>query len=280
MKRIMNWVLVTTLICGFSLGVTSCADNNDNPVPTKKKYRLVQRKEIYDDSDTYYITDYGYDSQGRLKSFVRRGYNTPFGDIVDANYTYTYGDHYIIEKQGNDAYYTYTLNDDGLIVKEQGTVIENGVEIPRSLYSFQYEDGRIISDGDTNTSFLNIFHWEDGDLMYYGLENEGPIQKTSTFTRSGLSVDHGYMKEPKNTMSEGLYMMGYFGKPSKHLESHFKLESKGGDIYLLYDHDYTYTIADGHIVEMVDFMTSVTKGMYESALTNKTTTTFTYEEYE
>ena len=137
----------------------------------------------------------------------------------------------------------------------------------------------MISEGDDYTSHSNIFHWEDGDLMYYGIESEGSIQKTSTFTRSGLSVDHGYMKEPINTISEGLYMMGYFGKPSKHLESHFRLESKGGDIDLLYDHEYTYTIADGHIVEMVEFITSVTTGLYESSLTSKITTTFTYEEY-
>ena len=46
-------MLAAILICGFSMSVTSCVDNSDNPVPAKKKYRLVQRKEVYDDGKKY-----------------------------------------------------------------------------------------------------------------------------------------------------------------------------------------------------------------------------------
>lgn len=56
MKKMMIWVLAAILICGFSMGVTSCEDNSDNPVPVKKKYRLVQRKDVREgDNGAYYV---------------------------------------------------------------------------------------------------------------------------------------------------------------------------------------------------------------------------------
>lgn len=42
---------------------------------------ILQRKDVYDTSDAYYITDYTYDDQGRLASYVRVGYNTQYSDI-------------------------------------------------------------------------------------------------------------------------------------------------------------------------------------------------------
>ena len=36
MKKIMNWVLAAALICGFSMDLTSCSNNDDNPVTAKK----------------------------------------------------------------------------------------------------------------------------------------------------------------------------------------------------------------------------------------------------
>ena len=281
MKKMMNWMMVAILICG-AIMFTSCEDNSDNPVPTKKKYRLVQRKEVYNNSDEYYITDYSYDDQGRLASYVRKGYNTPYSDgaFVDANYTYIYGDHYVIEKHHDNLYFYYTLNDDGLIVQEQRFVTENGVEESRPPYYFQYEDGRMISYEETGTGHWDGYRWEDGDLMFYGQDNLEEGMNKTTFTRSALSVDHGYTKSPLITISEALFLMGYFGKPSKHLESHNKSEKEGGNISFISDDDYTYTIVDGHIVEMVEISTSVMKmGAYESTSTKMTTTTLTYEKY-
>lgn len=281
MKKILNWLLAATLISGFTVSVTSCDDNSDNPAPAKKKYRLVQRQEKYDDSDAYYITDYGYDDQGRLASFVRVGYNTRYSDgpYTDSYYTFTYGDHYIIEKHREDYYIYYTLNDDGLIVKEQSIGIEDGVENPGSFFDFQYEDGRVISYEENQNGKPSPFHWEDGDLMYYGEKATGQSYSVTTFTRPELSVDHGYLKAPLSSMSEALYMMGYYGKPSKHLASHEKSESESKTLYILFNYDYTYTITDGHIAEMVDASTSEVKSaVYSRSETKTTTTTFTYEE--
>ena len=279
MKKTLNWVLAATLISGFTMSVTSCQDNDDNPAPAKKQYRLVQNKQVYDTSDAYYIADYTYDDQGRLASFVRVGYNTKFSDgpWVDADYSYTYGDHYIIETLHNDnSYYYYTLNDDGLIVKAEGFVIEDGVEDPRSLYYFHYKDGRLQSVENTNPSQLTVLNYVDDDLMSYG--DVGKSAKE--FTRSGLSVDHGYLNVPMSGINDRLYMMGYYGKPSRHLESREKLESVGATIYSLFDSEYTYTIADGHIVEMVEVTNTVMKSpVYNTSGTKTTTTTFTYEEY-
>ena len=86
MKKIMNWGLAATLICSFTMGVTSCDDKSDNPVPDKKRYRLVQHKDSYDNGETYTITDYGYDNQGRLKKYARVVYVAPNDTIVDANF--------------------------------------------------------------------------------------------------------------------------------------------------------------------------------------------------
>ena len=272
----MNWMLAAILICGTSVFI-SCNDNSDNPVPAKKKYRLVQRKEVNDHTDAYYITDYGYDDQGRLISFKRVSYNTELGDgFVEADFTYTYGDHYIIAKHYDDLSYRYTLNDDGLIIKEE--MLKSGND-PRDVSYFQYEDGRIISYLEAGNPNSYTFHWEDDDLMYYGPEPTEQSINMTTFTRSELSVDH-VLIAPLSSMEEALYMMGYYGKPSKHLESHFKKEAKGSsNIYLLSDHDYTYTIADGHIVEMVVNTTSVMKvGLIDRKTTRETTTTYTYEE--
>ena len=281
MKKILNWVLAATLISGFTVSVTSCQDNEDNPAPAKKKYRLVQRKEVNEDTGAYYITDYGYDDQGRLVSYLRVGYNTQYSDgpYVNADYTFTYGDHYILQKYSEDSYAYFTLNDDGLIVKEQGFVIEDGVEDPRSFFDFQYEDGRVMSYEENGNEKFSAFHWEDGDLMYYGEKATEQPYSVTTFTHSELSVDHGYLKAPLSTMSEELYMMGYYGKPSKHLASHEKLEAGSKKMYTLFDRDYTYTIADGHIVEMVEVATTEIKtAVYSRSETKTTTTTFTYEE--
>jgi hypothetical protein len=44
--------------------------------------------------------------------------------------------------------------------------------------------------------------------------------------------------------------------------------------------DYTYTVADGHVVEMVDNASIITKmGVIEYKTERTITTTFTYEEY-
>lgn len=278
MRKIHHWMLAATLICGTSV-FTSCNDNSDNPVPAKKKYRLVQRKEVYDHTDAYYITDYGYDDQGRLISFKRVGYNTEFGDgFVEADFTYTYGDHYIIAKHYDYLNYRYTLNDDGLIIKEE--MLESGND-PRDVFYFQYEDGRIISYQEARNPNSYTFHWEDDDLMYYGPEPTEKSFSMTTFTRSELSVDHGFMKAPISMMNEPLYMMGYYGKPSKHLESHFRLETKGSTTYMLSESDYTYTIADGHIVELVENRTAEMKvGTWEYNTNNKITSTYTYEEVQ
>jgi len=282
MRKIHHWMLAAILICGASV-FTACNDNSDNPIPAKKKYRLAQRKEVYDNSDAYYITDYSYDDQGRLASFVRTGYNTQYSDgaYVDANYTYTYGDGYIIERHLNsNSYDYYTLNDDGLVVKKQGFVIEDGVEVPRYPDYLQYDGGRILSIEDTNAKHLTVFHYEGDDLMYFQREDVEVSPVLYTYTRTELSVDHGYLNSPYTTMDEPLYMMGYFGKPSKHLESHEKTETKDSKVYVLFDRDYTYTIADGHIVEMVEVTHSIMNyGFYQSESTKTTTSTFTYEEY-
>lgn len=256
MKTIALFLLAVILICGFSMSVTSCTDNNDNPVPAKKKkYRLVQRKEVYDNSDMYSIIDYGYDNQGRLASFYQVVYNSQIADIyVSADLTYTYDDHCIIEKHHDGYYIHYTLNNDGLIVKKEHISIKDGVPIPddNPVY-YQYNDGRMISYEEAESQHVEIFHWESGDLMYisYGEDDQEDDENKPEFIRSGLSVDHGYVNPPLSGMSSPLYMMGYYGKPSKHLESHYKTMT-GGFISVLIEHDYTYTIADGHITEMVD----------------------------
>lgn len=282
MKKMINLVLAAILICG-TVAFTACNDNSDNPVPSKKKYRLVQRKEVYDNTDAYYITHYGYDDQGRLISFKRVGYNTQYSDgaFVDANYTYTYEDHCIIERHLNSNYiYYYTLNDDGLVVKVQSASIEDGVETPGYPDYLQYKDGRILSIEDTNAKHLTVFHYEGDDLMYFQREDVEVSPVLYTYTRTELSVDHGYLNTPYTTMDEPLYMMGYFGKPSKHLESHKKSETKDSKIYALFDYDYTYTIADGHIVEMVEVTHMIIDYVfYKDDSTKTTTSTFTYEEY-
>jgi hypothetical protein len=110
---------------------------------------------------------------------------------------------------------------------------------------------------------------------------EGNMIKTE-FTYSGLSVDHGYLTAPLSTVSKPLYIMGYYGKPSKHLISHIKTvsDTSGGTAQTLTERDYTYTIADGHIVEMVENTNSIMKiGQMERLTSSKHTITFTYEEY-
>ena len=271
----MNWVLAAALICGFSMDLTSCSNNSDNPVPAKKKYRLIQRLEITNDGDTI-ITDYGYDTQGRLETYVRVTFK-PSETRVNANFTFTYGDHCIIERQLDNEYFYYTLNDDGLIIKE-----ENRTEIDKpsaSLHTYQYADGRLIAYQESDNPVVSKLHWEDGDLMYYGREGlAGYVDKTE-YTRTQLSVDHGFMTEPLGTMSDVLYMMGYYGKPSKHLESHYKKEVQNQlGLSTLIEFDYTYTLADGHIVKMVKESTI----KMQVPLINKTsilTATFAYEEY-
>ena len=149
-------------------------------------------------------------------------------------------------------------------------------------YYYRYDDGCMIEYEEAETQHMEIFHWESGDLMYlsYGKDNQEDDENKTQFTRSVLSVDHGYVNPPLSGMSSALYMMGYFGKPSKHLESHYKRTANANNISLLFEHDYTYTVADGHIVEMVDNSHSVTRyGTIETKRNKKTTSTFTYEEY-
>ena len=281
MKKILQWVLAATLISGFTVGVTSCQDNDDNPAPAKKKYRLVHSEQV-NDNGSYYIADYGYDNQGRLLTYKCIAYNTPYGDLVDSDETYTYGDHYIIVWRHDDLYYRYTLNDDGLIVKEEMIKIEDGVEKVTNVDNYQYDGDRLKSYEEFGPHNLYIYHWEDGDLMSCAVDNqEGNMIKTE-FTYSGLSVDHGYLIAPLSTVSKPLYIMGYYGKPSKHLISHIKTvsDTSGGTAQTLTERDYTYTIADGHIVEMVENTNSIMKiGQMERLTSSKHTITFTYEEY-
>ena len=63
-------------------------------------------------------------------------------------------------------------DDDGLIVKEQRIKIKNGEGVPFPPYYYKYEDSRLISYEETETGILNVFHWEDGDLMSYGQDGQ------------------------------------------------------------------------------------------------------------
>ena len=174
-------MLAATLICGATV-FTSCEGIIDNTVPTQKKYRLVQRKQVYSDTDAdvYYITDYGYDDQGRLKSYTRTGYNV---DYIVAKITYTYGDHYIIENRGDYSFYL-TLNDDGLIVKHDHITTEDGVETITPNYLFGYGDGRLLTYEELEVNSLENFHWGNGDLMYYMKDNMESSDSTSILSAS------------------------------------------------------------------------------------------------
>ncbi len=276
MRRFLQWVMAAALICGTSVFMSSCSKDDDNPV---NRYRLVQRKDVYADTDKYHINHYSYDDQGRLASFVRYGYNTEWGDIIEANYTYTYGDHYIKE-YGKEGYDYYTLNDDGLIVKHESIRVTDGVESATAVIYYQYDNGRITSYSENEPSVKYLFHWKDGDLMSYGIEERDDAVDVTEYTWSALTVDHGYREPPLTVMREPLYMMGYYGKASKHLESHKKKTGNNAYMSLLYDYDYTYTIDKGHIVEMVDnYKVTTEMGAYKSETINSKTYTFTYEEY-
>ena len=281
MKKIMSWGLAATLICSFTMGVTSCDDSSDNPVPAKKKYRLVQRKDSYDNGETYTITDYGYDNQGRVKTIVTQYYRIDWDEpVVDIDVTYTYEDHLIVTKNWDGYCRYFTLNDDGLIIKEESNWIKDGEETPKKAQEYyQYVDGRIAEFLEEGFPTPYIFHWEAGDLMSSVRED---LIININFTRTPLSVDHGYVIPPLSSMDEELYMMGYYGKQSKHLESHYETVLEADGISSLIKHDYTYTIADGHIVEVVRETYGNTKieSMNYDMLTGRTiVTTFTYEEY-
>ena len=145
MKKIMSWGLAATLVCSFTMGVTSCDDSSDTPVPAKKKYRLVQRKDSYDNGETYTITDYGYDNQGRVKTIVTQYSRIDWDEpVVDVDVTYTYQDHLIVTKNWDGYCRYFTLNDDGLIIKEESNWITDGEETPKKAQEYyQYVDGRI-----------------------------------------------------------------------------------------------------------------------------------------
>lgn len=278
MKRFMQWVMVAALICGTNVFLSSCSKDDDNdPV---KKCRLVERKEVYSDTDAYYITRYSYDAQGRLASFVREGYNTDWGNITEANFAYTYGDHFIKEQHGNEGYDLYTLNDDGLIVKHETIRTKDGVEGVTTSFSYQYDNGRISFYKETENTEGYLFQWKDGDLMTYYLDTKRDVEDITEYTRSELMVDHGYIKPPSNMMREPLYMMGYYGKPSKHLESHKTNSAKTGPVSVIYEFDFTYTLDKGHIVELVDnHKVTTDMGVSKTEKIVKQTSTFTYEEY-
>lgn len=233
--------------------------------------------DITSDGDTI-ISDYEYDTQGRLESYVQVVYKpTP---ILSAYSTYTYGDHCIIEKNGNIDYTYYTLNDDGLIIQME---LREEIDKPSKLeFTYQYADGRLIAYQDPDLPLVSNVHWEDGDLMYFGRgerEDERTFFDRTEFTRTQLSVDHGYMIEPLGTGDEPLYMMGYYGKPSKHLESHSIRETRNNGSSSFFEFDYTYTLADGHIVKLVKKRT-MKRNVPMINITSTTTSIYAYEEYQ
>ena len=193
--------------------------------------------------------------------------------------TYTYEDHLIVTKNWDGYCRYFTLNDDGLIIKEESNWITDGEETPKKAQEYyQYVDGRIAEFLEEGFPTPYICHWEADDLMSCVREDLIYID----YTRTPLSVDHGYMIPPLSSMDEELYMMGYYGKQSKHLESHYETVLEADGISSLIKHDYTYTIADGHIVEVVRETYGNTKieSMNYDMLTGRTiVTTFTYEEY-
>ena len=172
------------------------------------------------------------------------------------------------------------MKDDGLIIKEESIKTEDGVETVTPCYLFSYGDGRLLTYEELEVNSLENFHWENGDLMYYMKDNMESSVSMTEYTRSGQSVDNGYTNCPLSTMSEGLYLMGYYGKPSKHLESHHKTTATTAKSNVIMEDDYTYTVADGHVVEMVDNASVIAKmGIIEYKTERTITTTFTYEEY-
>ena len=101
--------------------------------------------------------------------------------------------------------------------EEESIKTEDGVETVTPCYLFSYGDGRLLTYEELEVNNLKNFYWEDGDLMHYERVNAEVGTNHTEYIRSGLSVDHGYTNQPLSTMSEGLYLMGYYGKPSKHL---------------------------------------------------------------
>ena len=244
-----------------------------------RECRLVQRKEVNEESGVNRISRYGYDDQGRLTSYVIESYKTDLGIFPEEIHTYTYGDHYIKEQIDEEGYELYTLNDDGLIVKHESIRMKDGVETVTSALFYQYENGRISTYGENKSKY--VFQWKDGDLMSFYLDTKVEIEDITECTLSELTVDHGYRMPPMLSMREPLYMMGYYGKPSMHLESHKTNSVKTAVYSLFYEFDYTYTIDKGHIVEFVNYY-KITTDMGANRIIDKsykTISTFSYGEY-
>ena len=64
MKKIMQWVMAATIICGFNM-LTSCTSSEDDPVPVPTDGRIyINKKNFPDDNFRAYLLEQDYGQDG------------------------------------------------------------------------------------------------------------------------------------------------------------------------------------------------------------------------
>ena len=234
--------IITALF--VSVVLVSCSnDEGDEKIGASSSKHIV--REIYDDGRNIVMTEYFYDSRGRV--IKTNETEADSRGTKSATSTYTYGEGTIISQTkgdwNNGEVHTYTLSD-GIVSKE---IIRVGQEHNNNDYYYD-SDGHIKTKkfyGGANNGELQ-FSWSDGVIKQYTKHwNNDSDTYTYTISYSNIPWPKNFIFYWKGTdMDAVLEPLGAWGKMPKYLP--VKFERSDGSVFSV-----DYVIENGMVTKVI-----------------------------
>lgn len=236
------------LMALVALGVVfvSCtnADNPYNTTAPDGEYVLVKDSASSSTGDSQ-ISVWEYDAEGRVVKETIDFYYSDGTSDHDVN-TFTYSQNLITRETVRNGVETYSayfyLNSKGLVESVKDELWDKDC-------GFEYDDDdriMVCSESDHRDSVV----WKNGDVEKYIAF--GADDKAICFTPSRYEVNFPYVMPYLVYTDTSLTQIGVFGKTTRHLISNMHHESEKDGNTAYFNHDYSYVVQNGLVMEFTD----------------------------
>jgi hypothetical protein len=234
MKRIYSAVMsLLMLVSVFSLSACSSSGDDENgnsnyPSPINKRLYKVTKST----SEGLKMTEYIYDSQGRITQLIEYFSNENQGHVVNS---YVYDNNSITKTY----LYSKDISWQNIYTLESGRVVKAYDSDTKVTTMFNYDNGYLTKETESKGREYNYI-WSDGNLM----EVYNGNRKFITYEYTDITAPQGFFPMGHNV---DLYwgMSSYLGKTSKFLPSKYT-EGQGGLI------EFEWTVKDGLPIKMIE----------------------------
>lgn len=246
----MKLMLAAIAVSGMLSGCTSMDDNPVEPKPSEKPKKVLKSYEMYSNATLDMSAEITYDKQGRVTGVYNKyslddGYSTEY--VI-----YNYESNKIIETSTfSNTIRTYLLNDAGVVEKMTTDSYDGSIDL-NVVDEYTYDSDNRMLAKNSLTDKIHKFYWSDDEMTRYEIGDQAVYEYYVNITPSEVSTDNYILPyTPFESMNSIVYMMGYFGKPSKHLPAQKYTKAQSSLARSEVTEKFTYTVTDGYVTKIV-----------------------------